>query len=307
MPARQWLAIAAWLAVAVGAGPVRAQQNLGHKVLGTLGLEAGAQPGPGVYFSDRALFYRARELFDRNGHALPVGLDLQAFGNGLGVAAVFRAGPLHLTTSFGVPVSRVQVNTARPEASLDRFGLGDVYVQPLRLGARFPRFDAVASYAFYLPTSRLAPGGSGALGQTQWTHEFSLGGAAYFDGERSVRLSLLGSYDLNQRKPDVDITRGSTVQLQGGVGKTFLRILEVGLAGYALWQVTDDRGTALPAVLRGARDRAFGLGPELDLLVPAIRTRVTLRYEHDFGVESRPGGEILVVGATVAAWRPESP
>lgn len=64
------------------------------------------------------------------------------------------------------------------------------------------------------------------------------------------RVSALASYDVNSRKRGIDITRGNTLQVQGGGGFPVAKVLTMGLAGYALWQVTDDRGTALPQVVR---------------------------------------------------------
>ncbi|MHB8877370.1 MAG: hypothetical protein ACYC8T_27065 [Myxococcaceae bacterium] len=69
----------------VGASSASAQQlSQGNKLLGTLGLQAGSQVPPGLYLGDRALFYFANELKDRNGDPLDVGLDLDAFANGFG-------------------------------------------------------------------------------------------------------------------------------------------------------------------------------------------------------------------------------
>jgi hypothetical protein len=185
-----------------------------------------------------------------------------------------------------------------------RFGLGDLYVQPLKLGWRVSRFDLVTGYGFYAPTGMATLEGFGDIGRGHWTHEFSLGGTVAFDPGRTWLLSALASFDLNGRKRHVDITRGPTIQVQGGLGKTLLRIVDVGLAGYAQWQVADDRGADLPPVLRGGRDRSFGLGPEVGVIIPPIRSRLSARYEWDLAVRSRPKGRILVVGLTLAAWRP---
>lgn len=57
-------------------------------------------------------------------------------------------------------------------------------------------------------------------------------------------------------------------------------------------------GTALPAVLRGQRDRVFGLGPELQLTLPKLGLRAEGRFEFDCGVRSRPRGNVVVVGVT---------
>jgi hypothetical protein len=77
----------------------------------------------------------------------------------------------------------------------------------------------------------------------------------------------------------------------------------IGVAGYGLWQVRDDRGADLPAALRGARDLALGVGPEFNSTLAPIRSQITVRYCRDIAVKSRPKGQILVVQLTILAWR----
>jgi hypothetical protein len=285
------------------AAPSEAQQGLGNKILGTLGLRAGSQPESGIYLADRFLFYTANEVVDRNGQRIPVNVDLDAVANGIGIAGTFELPWLstYVNAAIGVPVAHVTLETDRPEASVDKYGLGDLYVQPIKLGWKLSQLDLVAGYAFYAPTGHFEPGGRGGVGRGQWTHQFSLGSTVYFDRARTWQLSALASYELNQRKQDLDITRGTTLQIQGGVGKTLFGIVDVGLAGYALWQVTDDRGADLPPPLRGARDRAFGLGPEIGIAIVPLRSRLTVRWEHDISVKARPFGQILVIGLTFQA------
>jgi hypothetical protein len=283
----------------------RAQQvDVGHKIPGTLGLRAGTQQGEGVYVGARAVAFVAKQLVDRHGTPLPVGLDLTAFAAGVGVAATFELEPLstYVTSSIGGSAAHATASTERPEASIDRAGLGDLFVQPLALGWRLPHADVVASYAFYAPTGASAPGGNDGVGRGHWTHQPALGGAIYFDRQKTWFVSALAGVDINTRKRGIDITRGSTVQVQGGLGTTLRRFFDVGFAYYALWQVTDDSGTELPAAVRGARDRTYGFGPELGLLVPSIRSRLTLRWVHDFASESRPLGQLFLFGVSTAAW-----
>jgi hypothetical protein len=175
-----------------------------------------------------------------------------------------------------------------------------VFVEPIQIGTRSRRVDAVASYSFYVPTSQ---GQRSGVGRPQWSHQVSAGGTVFFDDRRGWRVSALASYLHNERKLGIDITRGDSIQIQGGVGARVLDVIDVGLAGYALWQVTDDGGADLPMQLRGARERAFGLGPEVDVAVPALRARLACRFEWDLGADARPAGTILVVALTVVALR----
>jgi hypothetical protein len=212
---------------------------------------------------------------------------------------------MFLTASAGGPIAQFRLNVANsPEIGSDRLGLGDPYIQPFGLGWRKGRFDLVTSYGIYLPTGRSVLAGGNGDSSGQITNEFSGGGSIYFK-DRSRFLTALASYQLNSRQRGIEITRGDSVQLQGGIGtELFAKLVETGIAGYSLWQVRDDRGTQLPPVLAGARDRVYGLGPEGAVLIKPIQAQLRARYEWDFGVRARPQGHIFVVGISFLVHRP---
>jgi hypothetical protein len=233
---------------------------------------------------------------------LPVeNLEIDAFANAFGVAGTIELDGLYLGAAVAVPILRTSINADLPEVSIDRLGLGDVFLEPLKLGRRSQRFDVVASYAFYLPTRQEERDG---VGRTEWSHQVSAGGTLFFDEQRGWRASALASYLHFRPKSGIDITRGDSIMVQGGIGGRFLRIVDVGVAGYALWQVTDDTGSDLPDVFRDARERVFGLGPEVDVAIPQLRSRLTARLEWDIGGRARPVGTLLFLGISVVAWRP---
>jgi hypothetical protein len=309
--ARRMVSLLTLALVALTWGVPAAAQQLGHKALGSLGVLAGSQPDSGLYVVDQFASYGANEVYDRAGHRIPLELDLDAWANPIGFQVTFKLPwpSMYMNVAAAAPIAQVSLQTSRPEASVDDFGFGDVYVQPLKVGWKLTQMDFVAGYAFYAPTGLYTPRASGSIGHGQWTHEFSLGGLVYFDRAKTWSVSALTSYDLNQSKEGIDITRGDTFQFQGGAGKTFrppgktLQSVIIGVAGYGLWQVRDDRGADLPAVLRGARDLALGLGPELDATLAPIRSRITVRYCRDIAVKARPLGRILVIQLTILARR----
>jgi hypothetical protein len=283
-------------------------QDLGHKLPGLLGLDAARIPEPGLYLVDRLAIYEAEKLRDRNGNLVPTApFNMLGRANGFGVSytAKISGNSMFLTMTSGGPIAQVKLNIEnRPEIGVDRLGLGDFYIEPFRLGWRKRRFDLVTSYSIYLPTGRSPLAGGKGISSGQVTHEFSSGGSVYFK-DRSHFMTALASYQLNTRQRGIDITRGDSVQIQGGIGtKLFRESAETGVAGYALWQVRDDRGTELPLVLTGARDRVYGLGPEGAVLIKTIQGQLRVRYEWDFGVRARPQGHILVVGINFLVHRP---
>lgn len=280
-------------------------QDFGHRIPGALGVNAGRQPEPGLSVAVQPFLYSADALVDRDGHPIPVqGFRLRAVANGFGAAYTLRCGPLFLNFSASAPVARARLTSDLPQASIDKFGLGDARLQPIGAGLRGRRFELVAAYAFYIPTGRYEPGGVGPLGRGSFSEELAAGGTAFFDAERRWHLGALASYELNHKKLGIDVTRGDTFQIQGGAGWQAAPAVDLGVAAYALWQVRDDRGSDLPEVLVGSRDRTFGVGPEVGLRIPAWRTRLALRYEQDFGTRARPQGQVLTLQVVVQLWRP---
>jgi len=303
-PAPLYLAL---LSLAPLATPEARAQDLGHKILGAVGIDAGTQTPPGLYFATRVIRFDAGRLRDRHGDLVPLqGLDIDVVAAAFGAALTLKPrGAPYLGFAFSIPWADISINVDDPRVSVDRYGFGDLFVQALKVGWRFPSIDLGAAYAFYAPTGRFEPRGRSGVGRGFWAHQFSLGFALYNSRERRTRASALLSYDLNRPKRGIDIRRGNTFQIQGGAGVRIAGGIDAGLAGFALWQVTDDTGADVPPILRGARDRVYGLGPEVDILIPALRLRLDLRAEWDFGVRSRPQGRILVATLTYVAWRPE--
>ncbi len=127
-------------------------QDLGHKLPGLIGLDAGKAPEPGFYLVDRFVTYDADQIRDRRGDVVPVkGLRIGVLANGFGVAWAFELPRLATRASVTVaaPLVDVRLNSDAPEASVERFGLADVFIQLLKLGWRRGRFDVVTSYGLY--------------------------------------------------------------------------------------------------------------------------------------------------------------
>jgi hypothetical protein len=297
-----------WIAALLAPKTIGAQ-DLGHKLPGLIGLDAGRTVEPGLYLIDRAASYGADELRDRRGDLVPIGnLQLRARSNAVGVSYTtkLKQSAFSLTATFAAPLARLRLNIQdRPEASLDTFGLADIYIQPARLGWRRDRFDLVGSYGLYVPTGTSPLAGGKGLSSGHITHEFSAGGAVYANKDRTSFVTALASYNLNRPTRGIDIVRGDTLQVQGGAGlSAFDQLVEAGLAGYGLWQVRPDRGADIPPVLRGARDSVYGLGPEGAVIVKAIRSQIRIRYAWDVSARSRPQGNIFVLGLYFIAHRP---
>ena len=297
------LTIAAAATCLLFAASVRAQ-SLGHRVPGTVGIHAGDQPGAGIHLVGQFLNYASRNDFDRDGNRISDrgGFALDAVAGALGIAATFRlprGGP-YLGVALGLPGGYVsgRIESTRPR--IERGGIGDLYFQPVHIGARLRRADLTASFAMYFPTGRYDANGRQGFGNGQVTYELNAGGTVFFDDAHRFFLSALGSFDINGPKQSIAITRGAVVLLQGGAGARVFDGVDLGVAAYGLWQVSDDSGSALPQPLRGAREYVYGVGPEIDVMLPQIPLQLSARYGRDIAVQNRPQGEVLFVSLV---WR----
>src|SRR5262245_25910739 len=131
-------------------------QDLGHKLPGSIGLDAARVPEPGLYLVNRLAIYEADALRDRNGNRIPTApFDLLGRANVIGFSYTRKVRSMFLSIAAGGPISDVRLNIENgPEVGVDRFGFGDPFIQPVRLGWRKERFDWVTSYSIYLPTGR---------------------------------------------------------------------------------------------------------------------------------------------------------
>jgi hypothetical protein len=298
------------LLIAMGALVVASRcpaQELGHKLVGTLGLQAAVQPPTGLYLAEQFGYYASQQLYDRSGTLVPGHFRLAVGGVAVGASFHYLLPRIatYVSVAVSVPLAGLSATSDRLPERVALFSLADVYVQPLRLGWRLRHFDLVTGYAFYVPSGSLEPDdGPTSVSRAQWSHQLLAGATAYFDRARSWTLSALASYDFNGRKLGVDLTRGGSVQVQGGFGKSFGGVVVVGPTGYVLLQVQDDRGAAASPALVGARDRAFGLGAEVDVALARVRSQLFVRYSHDVVVATRPLGQLVLVGISAAAWNP---
>ncbi len=158
------------------------------------------------------------------------------------------------------------------------YGYADTYVQPINLGWTTPRADFLAGYAFSAPTGRYEVGANDNLGRGFWSHELIFGSTAYLDSAKTWHVATTGFYELHTKREGDDVEVGDILTLEGGAGKTVKQIINVGVAYYAQWKVTQDQMPNLdelrPEVAAVARDilgtkhKVYGIGPEVSVFLP---------------------------------------
>jgi hypothetical protein len=197
--------------------------------------------------------------------------------------------------STGAAFSRSGTSTAP-------FNLADIYVEPINLGWHWSQLDVLATFGFFAPSGSYNSSNLINNGLGRWGEMGGLGAVGYLDAERTWSVSAMTRYITHEAQQGQDIRVGDDFVVEWGLGKTFrppswkpwVAQLDAGVVGYAQWQMTDNRGAAIPLPLRGIRSNAFAVGPEI-----AATTkfgRLFARYEFEFGSQNTPQGQVFLFG-----------
>jgi hypothetical protein len=197
---------------------------------------------------------------------------------------------------IAVPFVNVDLKVAAQRVNQARFGLGDIFVEPILLGWHFDRWDVTAAAGVWAPTGDYSLTNAANPGKGFWTGMFTLGATYYFDQEKTWHLSALSRYETNTRKRDVDIRPGDDFHIEWGFGKTVCKGLDIGVTAYTHWQVTNDRGSAVNYDA-SVHDRFYSVGsvgPEILYSWQPAKMFFSLRYQREFGARDRTEGHNVV-------------
>jgi hypothetical protein len=247
------------------------------------------------------LFYEADQIQDGAGRTAlapdgsSLGFRAKAFANVHRLIHVTHLKFLGAEFSWNVAVPLVYRSVRINSFNIDdsNFGLGDVNLEPLVLEWRGPQWDFGVGYGLFAPTGDRDNQHPAKPGKDFWTHYPIVAGTWFFDQERTWSASFLARYEFHGKRQDVDITPGHDVSVEWGVGKKF-GTANVGISGYAQWQVTNDTG-ADANYDASLRDRVFGVGPEIQYFFPEYGFGFQLRHWREFGAKDRSEGSITTL------------
>ena len=191
---------------------------------------------------------------------------------------------------------------SRSPSSTASFNIADIYIEPINFGWHFSQDDVYASFGFFAPTGSYSSDKAINNGLGRWAEMFGLGAVVYLDQAKTWSVSALTHYLTHQSQQGENVRVGDDLALEWGVGKTFrpeswkpwVAQLDMGVVGYAQWQVTDNQGSDIPIQLRGIRSNTYAVGSEI-----AATTRFGrffARYEFEFGSQNAPQGQVFLFG-----------
>ncbi|NOZ12988.1 MAG: transporter [Acidobacteria bacterium] len=266
-------------------------------VNGVEGIKAASVPPPGLYSRNYVVFYSADTLRGPDGGKVPVGFDADVSAVVSRLLYITKYKFLGADYGFDVTVPLIRTSLGIDALSLDetRAGLGDIIIEPVILSWHFKQADLSAAAGLYFKTGNFAAGHPASPGKDYGTTMFTLGGTLYLDRSRKTTFSILGRYETHGTDGSTGISPGNDFHFEFGIGHTFGRFTDVGIAGYAAWQVSADSGAVTgPDV----RDRIMALGPEISTVLPKAGLMISVRVLKEFNAVDRPEGWIAVTTLT---------
>ena len=242
----------------------------GHYVSGVEGLRAATLPPPGKYWRVYNVFYTADRFNDNNGNKAPgdFNVDVYALVNRFIYSSEVEILGGNLLMDIVIPAINTDISLrgAGPYSFSDnKFGLGDICVEPFILSWHGDRYDAATAIGVYMPTGDFNKNRPASPGKGFWTLMLTAGGTVYFDDNKEWSASILSRYETHTEQDETDITKGDRFHFEWGVGRHFKNGFEAGIAGYAYWQVEDDSGPGSS----NDREVAYAIGPEVGFVIPA--------------------------------------
>jgi len=265
---------------------------------GVEGIKASSLPPPGVYLRTYAFWYNSDDLKGPDSNTLPIDLEVDVLALAPRLIWVTNKKVLGGNLAFDVMVPIINTDMGIGALGFDKSttGIGDIYFSPIILGWHGPRWDAAAGLSFFAPTGSWDETDPTKAGKNFWTTMLTGGFTSYLDENKSWSFSMLGRYEFHGENKDINVDLGDDFHFEWGLGKALKPGLEIGLAGYFQWQMTEDSGSDV--VWNTTKDRVYAVGPELALAFPKSMVFLSFRALIEFSARDRTEGSMFVVTLT---------
>jgi hypothetical protein len=271
----------------------------GHYVNGVEGIKSGSVPPPGLYYRLYNVFYRSNSLTDRSGDHIDNNFDMNVFSNVHRLIWVtdkkILGGDYFVHAVMPIVYTDFEINAAGVKDN--DFGLGDIDFSPLSIAWHRDRYDLAVGLDFFAPTGQYDKRNPASPGKDFWTTMFTAGSTYYLNEKKTWSAAILARYETHSNKDHSDIKPGDNFHFEWGIGKAIDETLEIGLAGYSQWQVTDDSGSDV-TWSKSIHDQVHAIGPEVNLAIPSESLFLTFRYLWEFHAVDSPEGQLMALTLT---------
>ena len=256
---------------------------------GAEGYMTAVVPPPGLYGLVYGTHYSADRLKGNDGKDLGIPgfrVKAQAVVGRLAWVPGTKLLGGDLVAQVVVPLVHLQVSAAGARQS--KSGIGDL-TAGMGLGYHHsPNLHSVVALDVFLPTGSYAQADLANIGKNHWGLE-PIYALSYVD-PKGFNGDLKLSYTVNGRNRDTRYRSGNEFHADYAAGWGLGNGWTLGVGGYYLQQLTDDRQAG--AVVAGNRGRAMSLGPNIKY-DSGQGWFATVKWEKEFNARNRAQGQAL--------------
>ena len=266
---------------------------------------AGVTPASGFSYSNLFIFNARDESKGSDGEVVATGtnavmIDLNTF---VWVSRRTWFGGAKFSATATLLVSNSSLASDTDGQLSAGGGFADSFYQPVILGWQTERVGLRTAYGVLAPTGRFTAGASDNVGSGYWTHVPSVGLTVFLTRDKSTTLSVFHMYEFHTVQDGTNVHPGQTANIDYSVART-IRVnddthLQLGLIGYGQWQTTDKTGPAITAEQGSAHYRVNALGFASNVVLPARKVSLGLKYFREFSNRSTFQGSTLQISGAV--------
>jgi hypothetical protein len=300
---QRWI-LAALLALIASPGHA---QNRGVYPLGLSAINSGVSAAPGLTYNNSFLYYSRNEQKGGDGEVLATGqqavlLDMNTllWASDQPITALGNA---RFSSAVTVPIANNSLSSSTQGAISGGGGLGDLYFQPAILGWQTPYADVRAIAGVLAPTGKFSAGANDNVGNGYWTPVIAAGQTFYLSSDKATTISVFEMYEFHTTQSGTQIRPGETFDFDYSVMRAFRLSaqsrLQVGLIGYGARQTTPKTGPAVTPAEAAQRYRVNAVGVGMNLVLPAQKVTLSLKYFDEFSNQWTYQGNSLQISAGV--------
>ncbi|TWC76438.1 hypothetical protein FB593_12011 [Rhizobium sp. SJZ105] len=253
--------------------------------IGVYTIANGIIPAPGeTWVQNYSVYYDSSEYSDGSGNSLVPGFNSRAVVNATRVFHTWDETFGPFTLSSGVVLPLIGVDVRSDLSHSNDFALGDITLEPLYLGWSNPQknFFIYGGVNVFVPT------------KTNVSNNFySFAPDVNITWFPTSKLELSASFgaEFHTKNPETDYQSGTVLFLDWAANyRAFdaLPNLGIGIQGYAVKQVTDDKIAGV-VVGDGFRQQGFAIGPQISYAIGG--GGIALKWQHEFDTEYRAKGD----------------
>ena len=298
----RWCLLAAGCLL-IGIQPAGAQIR-GVYPPGMSALNSGVTPEPGFSYGHMLLFYGRDESKGPDGEVVATGDNsvILAMNSIIWVSPRVVLGGARFSMSATLPLSNNSLTADNVGAISGGGGFADSYYQPFILGWNRPRLSMRAVYGFLAPTGKYSADSNSNVGSGYWTHVLASGQTWRPTPESSWSLSAFQMYEFHTKQKQTNVRPGDTLDLDYSITRTVPvgsdASVQVGLAGYHQWQMTDKQVPG--AAPSEARYAVNAMGVAANVAWPRRGASLGIKYLQEFLNRSTFQGYSTQISGSIA-------